>query len=92
MENEILKPVLKYGLIKERIAALVTDALRAGRLEEAGYQVQILEFIDMEHTPKNLLIRAVKQGKRKENREAIEAILKEIHTEPTLYRLLMEEK
>ena len=60
MENEILKPVLKYGLIKERIAALVTDALRAGRLEEAGYQVQILEFIDMEHTPKNILIRAVK--------------------------------
>ena len=55
MENEILKPVLKYGLIKERIAALVADALRAGRLEEAGYQVQILEFIDMEHTPKNIL-------------------------------------
>ena len=54
--------------------------------------MQILEFIDMEHTPKNLLIRAVKQGKRKENREAIEAILKEIHAEPTLYRLLMEEK
>lgn len=54
--------------------------------------MQILEFIDMEHTPKNLLIRAVKQGKRKENREAIEAILKEIHTEPMLYRLLMEEK
>ena len=61
MENEILKPVLKYGLIKERIAALVTDALRAGRLEEAGYQVQILEFIDMEHTPKNILLRAVRR-------------------------------
>ena len=71
---------------------MFTDALRADLLEENGYDTQVLEFIDMEHTPKNLLIRAVKQGKRKENREAIEAILKEIHTEPTLYRLLMEEK
>ena len=74
------------------MAALYTDALRAEVLEAMGYRVHILEFIDMEHTPKNLLIRAVKQGKRKENREAIEAILKEIHAEPTLYRLLMEEK
>lgn len=92
MRNDILAPVMKYGLLKERFAALVTDGLRAQYLESVGYETQILEFIDMEHTPKNLLIRAVKQGKRKENREAIEAILKEIHTEPTLYRLLMEEK
>ena len=92
MESELFAPVFHYGIIKERMAALYTDALRAEVLEAIGYRVQILEFIDMEHTPKNLLIRAVKQGKRKENREAIEAILKEIHTEPTLYRLLMEEK
>ena len=50
-----LKPVLKYGIIKERIAALLTDALRANLLEQQGYETQILEFIDMEHTPKNLL-------------------------------------
>lgn len=92
MESKLFAPVFHYGIIKERMAALYTDALRAEVLEAMGYRVQILEFIDMEHTPKNLLIRAVKQGKRKENREAIEAILKEIHTEPTLYRLLMEEK
>ena len=92
MESELFAPVFHYGIIKERMAALYTDALRAEVLEAMGYRVQILEFIDMEHTPKNLLIRAVKQGKRKENREAIEAILKEIHAEPTLYRLLMEEK
>ncbi len=60
MKNEILEPVLKHGLIKERIAALVTDALRSELLESKGYKVQILEFIDMEHTPKNILIRAVK--------------------------------
>lgn len=92
MESELFAPVFHYGIIKERMAALYTDALRAEVLEAMGYRVQILEFIDMEHTPKNLLIRAVKQGKRKENREVIEAILREIHAEPTLYRLLMEEK
>lgn len=92
MESALFAPVFHYGIIKERMAALYTDALRAEVLEAMGYRVQILEFIDMEHTPKNLLIRAVKQGKKKENREAIEAILREIHAEPTLYRLLMEEK
>lgn len=60
--NEILQPVLRYGLLKERIAALVTDGLRASMLEQQGYEVQVLEFIDMEHTPKNILIRAVKRG------------------------------
>ena len=89
MENEILKPVLKYGLIKERIAALVTDALRAGRLEEAGYQVQILEFIDMEHTPKNILIRAVKTGKPHEIKE-LGACEKFLGVDPLLGRLRKE--
>lgn len=58
---EPLKPVLKYGLIKERMSALITDAVRANLLTGQGYDTQILEFIDMEHTPKNLLIRAVKK-------------------------------
>ena len=56
-----LEPLLRYGVIKERMSALITDALRAGLLEQQGYETQILEFIDMEHTPKNLLIRAVKR-------------------------------
>lgn len=60
LKNEVLQPILKYGLIKERMAALITDAVRAELLEQQGYKVQILEFIDMEHTPKNILIRAVK--------------------------------
>ena len=62
IENEILAPVLGYGLLKERIAALVTDGLRARLLESQGYDTQILEFIDVEHTPKNILIRAVKRA------------------------------
>lgn len=61
IRNEILHPALKYGLIRERMSALLTDAVRANLLEEAGYETQILEFIDMEHTPKNILIRAVKK-------------------------------
>ena len=63
---DILQPALKYGLVKERMSALLTDALRANLLEESGYDTQLLEFIDMEHTPKNILIRAVKRngGKR----------------------------
>lgn len=59
---DVLQPVLKYGLLKERMSALITDGLRASLLEQSGYNVQILEFIDMEHTPKNILIRAVKNN------------------------------
>ncbi len=62
IDQELLKPLLKHGILKERFAALVTDAARAQLLNVLGYQTQILEFIDMEHTPKNLLIRAVKQS------------------------------
>jgi SAM-dependent methyltransferase len=58
VKNENLRPLLKHGILKERFAALATDAARAQLLETFGYQVQILEFIDMEYTPKNLLIRA----------------------------------
>ncbi len=60
--SKIMAPILNYGILKERMSALCTDAVRAGLLEEAGYETQILEFIDMEHTPKNLLIRAVYTG------------------------------
>lgn len=58
---EPLEGALKYGLIKERLSALFTDALRADLLEENGYDTQVLEFIDMEHTPKNILLRAVRR-------------------------------
>jgi SAM-dependent methyltransferase len=67
IKNEVLNPILHYGIIKERIAALATDALRAELLEAAGYKTQILEFIDMEHTPKNLLIRGVKKANKSDN-------------------------
>ena len=88
MENEILKPLMKHGLIKERMAALVTDALRAEYLEREGYHVQILEFIDMEHTPKNILIRAIRTDKKAENDEVIRRREEFLHVSPTLGRLL----
>ncbi len=88
IDCEVLGPVLGYGLIKERMAALITDALRAQYLEREGYDTQILEFIDMEHTPKNILIRAVRSGKRRENQEALRRCEEYLHVSPMLGRLL----
>ena len=91
MGNEVLAPLFSYGLIKERMAALVTDSLRAEYLKREGYDTQILEFIDMEHTPKNILIRAVYTGKRGDNGEAIRACEEMLHVQPILGRLLKGE-
>lgn len=90
IKNDMLKPVLKYGILKERMAALITDAVRADILERQGYEVQILEFIDMEHTPKNLLLRAVKHRKMKGGRqdEALREMEEFLQIQPTLERLL----
>ncbi|QHQ60073.1 methyltransferase [Anaerocolumna sedimenticola] len=97
IENDMLKPLFRYGLIKERIAALTTDALRAELLDIIGYKTQILEFIDMEHTPKNILIRAVKKQISKTNNPALEDKLnsyedlrKFLGVQPTLYKLLSD--
>ena len=59
MTRDILHPLQRHGILRERFAALTTDALRAQVLELLGYRTQVVEFIDMEHTPKNLLLRAV---------------------------------
>ena len=61
IKNSDLEGMLKHGIIKERLSSLVTDSIRGSILEILGYQVKILEFIDMEHTPKNIMIRAVKK-------------------------------
>ena len=92
ISSELMQPVLKYGLVKERMAALLTDAFRAELLEEQGYQVQLLEFIDMEHTPKNILIRAVrrKNGVVKTN-QALTACMEAWNAQPLLGKLLQRE-
>ena len=91
IDNLLLEPVLKYGILKERMAAIMTDAVRAELLTAKGYDTQILEFIDMEHTPKNLLIRAVKTGKADAGKEEkVQAMEKEFNLNLTLNRLLDE--
>lgn len=100
IQCEELQSVLKYGLLKERISALITDAVRANLLEQQGYDTQVLEFIDMEHTPKNILIRAVKREGMKYKPGAIsqktapaqqlEQLESLLHIEPTLQKLLQE--
>ncbi len=89
VQHEALSPILKQGILKERFAALATDAARAQLLEVLGYQTQVLEFIDMEHTPKNLLIRAVKRSKPVPSQAALQTYLvfkEELGIEPSLER------
>lgn len=96
LKNDILNPILQYGLIKERMAALATDGLRAELLEIAGYKTQVLEFIDMEHTPKNILIRGVKRSgkqsdsKIRERLKEYESLKSFLEVQPALYELLKD--
>lgn len=89
IKSDILSPVMDYGILKERMAAIVTDAARAKLLTANGYDTQILEFIDMEHTPKNLLIRAVKGGKEDISaREKTKDMLEALNLELTIDKLI----
>ena len=89
IKSDILPPVMDYGILKERMAAIVTDAARAKLLTANGYDTQILEFIDMEHTPKNLLIRAVKSSKEDISaREKTKDMLEALNLELTIDKLI----
>lgn len=91
MSCDALAPIFSYGLIKERSAALFTDALRAQLLESVGYRTQILEFIDMEHTPKNILLRGVFTGRRDASRkQGVDTLCDFLGVNPTLRTLLYE--
>ena len=85
----------RFGILRERFAAIATDAIRAELLEQCGYTVQVLEFIDMSHTPKNILIRAVKKQldnfKNKESKIRIKSLLDELYCNQTLEKLLSKE-
>lgn len=86
--------LFRHGILKERMAALVTDAARADLLTMLGYEVQILEFIDMEHTPKNLLLRAVKgvsEEKKEQARERYASFKKELRINPSLEKRFANE-
>lgn len=83
-----LEPLVRYGLIKERFSALATDALRGEFLENAGYNVQMLEFIDDEGTPKNLMIKAVRAQQRSaEKKGGAEELLAALNVKQSLYKI-----
>lgn len=88
--NKDLQAVFQFGLLKERMAALATDGMRAELLRTRGYDMQVLEFIDMEHTPKNILLRGVYTGK-KASMDQYLACKNMLHGDLTLEKLLMEQ-
>lgn len=95
VESALLAPMLGHGIVKERFAALLTDSVRANLLELVGYKAQIIEFIDMEHTAKNLLIRAVRQphpdaAKRRELARAYRELKRQLRISPYLERALAD--
>lgn len=97
VECKSLGSIFQYGLLKERTTAIMTDGIRANLLELLGYQVQILEFIDMTHTPKNILIRGVKQKKidkkrMEEKREEYEKMKEFLGYELTLGKLVSKNR
>ena len=95
IKADTLTGFMEYGIIKERLSALITDVSRAELLQYNGYKTQILEFIDMAHTPKNLLIRAIKRDKNvniNKSRKQLDALKKEFNYEITLEKLLNKQQ
>lgn len=82
----------KYGIVKERISALLTDTIRANVLQINDYETQILEFVDLSHSPKNLLIRAVKKpqssAKKQQAQQEIDSVIKEYNIAPIITKLV----
>jgi len=95
MKAESLSILTKYGIVQERVAALMTDAVRANLLEYLGYKTQLLEFIDISHSPKNILIRAAKGNVSKDKKEKalaeVKDLMKQFNFNPTLFNLLRED-
>jgi len=96
MKPESLSILSKYGIIQERVSALMTDAVRGNLLEASGYKTQLLEFIDIAHSPKNILIRASKANISKNKKEKalneVHTLINEFNFKPTLLDLLKNDK
>ena len=95
IKSDKMSLITRYGIIKERTSALLTDAIRANLLEYKDYKTQVLEFIDIDHSPKNILLRAVKTknitaSHKKVLLQEVENIIEEFNLEPTLYKLLIK--
>ena len=93
IKNATLSSMLSYGILKERFSSLLTDTLRADALKLCGYKTNIIEFIDMEHTPKNIMIKAIKNKnfeKNIKNIENFERLMYTFNINPTIYKLLKD--
>jgi len=98
LSESALAPITTYGITKDRFAAIATDTMRAALLTSCGYQTQVMEFIETEHTPKNLLIRAIRRSGTSGSRAAADKALADVRNlrsqlgvEPlTLERRLMD--
>ena len=94
IKTETLSVLTKYGIIQERVAALLTDGIRGSLLEACGYRTQLLEFVDLTHSPKNILIRAVRSNlplrKRMASLKEVKQAMEAFSVDPTLYRLLSD--
>ena len=93
IKSEKFSLITRYGIIKERFSALVTDAIRGNLLEYKGYNVNLLEFVDLSHTPKNILIRAVKNPNKSENvklraMDEVKRMMEEFGLSQALYRMI----
>ena len=94
LANDALRPLLRHGTLRERLVAEVTDAARARLLELAGYDVQVVEFVALEHTPKNVLLRARRTERPARDRARLaqeyRVFADELAIEPALERLLSD--
>lgn len=89
INNNALSLILEHGILKERFSAILTDSIRAKLLQALGYKTKVFEFIETEHTPKNIVIRAIKgKNKSKESLKEVKAIISDYSLSPTLYKLL----
>lgn len=94
IKSEKFSLMTRYGIIKERFSALITDAIRGNLLEYMGYNVNLLEFVDLSHTPKNILIRAVKNPNKAENvklraMDDVKRMMEEFGLSQALYRMIV---
>lgn len=88
IENGMNEPLLKHGILKERFSAILTDGLRALKLEEQGYDVAMIEFTSLEHTSKNIMIRAIQTGKKnKKSGEEYKRLIEFWKVQPTIDQL-----
>ena len=93
LKKQSIPLISNYGILKERYCALLTDSIRASLLEYFGYKTQVMEFVDFDSSPKNLLIKAILTDgySNKTALDDVRKTLEELRLNQTLYNLLMKE-